>query len=244
MADSPKIPDGPAHASTRALYEEFRERGEEQAVATKARRGRRRRRMRSAVPRTVMAVVTVLVATAIASVGTRVFTDDGAMVQPGDSPTSLRPVPPDRRLAMATAPDPVEKYPWGVRVYYAGTGDTCVVVGRIVNGRLGLVGSGRFTELSANVPGRCANIAEHHVLAAVRSYGAASGMARTVLYGVADRTVRSIAIASASGSRDVVIAPDGTFVLALEGDHALERAELRVSGASGTERRPLGPPAP
>jgi hypothetical protein len=84
--------------------------------------------------------------------------DDGAPVPPASHSPLPAPVDAAKGLVLASirAPDPDGGPPWGIGTYDATSGTTtCVVVGRVQNGRLGVVGrdgvfgdDGRFHELT------------------------------------------------------------------------------------------------
>jgi hypothetical protein len=237
-----RIPSGPEYKATRALEQSFRQLGKDRAVEMRTERRRHHRRL---ALRAVATGVGVLVVGGGVAVGTKVFVQDDGSVGAGQRPPErVQRVPADRRLAEATAADPVERAPWGVRVYQSVQGTTCVVAGRVVGGRLGVLQSGRFKELASDAPGSCANLIEDHLVATVRNYGAVSGGARTVLFGVGDRTVQHVVIDRGGRSTDVPIAADGTFVLAFEGDHVLRSANLRVTSTAGTTVHRLGAGGP
>jgi hypothetical protein len=233
MAGRTDIP--PEHSALKSLEHIFRAAGEEKE---RIRRLERRRTRRRAMLATVAVVATASGSVAIA---TNVLDNDDPPVRAGDAPGELARVPADRRPALATVADPVDRYGWGVRVYQGRTGDTCAVAGRVLRGRLGAIQNGRFRELPADVPGQCADLAVEHALVAVRSYAAGIGAARTVVYGVVDRTVTGIAIGRTSPGRQIPVAADGTFVYAVQGARAARGQRVFVTGADGVRSRTLAP---
>ena len=236
MAGRTEIP--PEHSALKSLEHTFRAAGEEKE---RLRRLERRRTRRRAMLATVAVVAT---ASGSAAIATRVLDGDGSPLQAGDAATGERArVPADRRPALATAADPVERYGWGVRVYQGRTGETCAVAGRLLRGRLGAVQNGTFHEFAANVPGQCVDLAARHALVTLRSYGAGAtaGAPRTVVYGIVDRTVTGIAIGRTAPGRQIPVAADGTFVYAVRGARALRGQQVFVTGADGVRSRTLAP---
>jgi hypothetical protein len=121
----------------------------EAAAARDARRHARWSQRRIAV----LALALLAVAGTAAYAAVRVI-DVGAPVPryPGraaNGPLS-RLVPGSSRLVAVRAPDPSGGLPWGIRVFRARSGVTCVQVGRVLDGRIGVIGSDRrFHELPA-----------------------------------------------------------------------------------------------
>lgn len=243
MADRADIPDDPAHASTRALYQEL-----DDAAHRKAREAHRpaARGRRLAPPATLrrlgLTVAAVVAASSIAAVATRDHHDGGPPV--AGEPATREPAA-RRLLGQATAPDPVDAgYPWGLRVRRGAK--TCVLVGRIdPQGRLGLLESGRFQPYAGDVTGpSCRDLDRSHFIVGQRRYGPGLGTQRTVLFGVVDRTITSVELRPRPGARPQPIRiadQDGTFVVPFVGAGALDDAAVRVTGATGVISVPLGP---
>jgi hypothetical protein len=235
MAGRVEIP--PEHTALKSLEQTFRTAGEEKQ---RVRRLERRRTRRRAMFATVAAIAA---ASGSAAIATNVFDNDGPPVRAGDAAVGkLAPAPADRRLALATVADPVERHGWGVRIYQGRTGETCAVAGRLLRGRLGVIQNGRFSELPAGVPGQCADLAVEHALVTARSYGAGStaGAARTVVYGIVDRTVTRIGIGRTAPGRQIPVAADGTFVYVLQGARALTGQRAFVARADEVRSLQLG----
>jgi hypothetical protein len=234
-----RIPSGPEYKATRALEESFRRMGEERAaeMATERRQARRSRALGPAVG----AGLAFLIVGGGVAVGTKVFTaDNGSVGAGGRPPTQVQRAPGDRRLAQAAVTDPAQPSArWGLRLYTSAQGETCVVAGRVVAGRLGVVQSGQFTELRADAPGVCGDLSPTHLLATTRAYAAPNG-ARSLLYGVGDRTVTALAVGRAGRFTNVPIAPDGSFVLVRTGVQAFRGMQLRVRRTGGTSVRQIG----
>jgi hypothetical protein len=191
--------------------------------------------------RALLVATALLLLISAGAAGTRVFVSDGGSVGSEPRPPSaLERSPGDRRLAQARSADPVEGLPWGVRLYTSAAGQSCVVLGRLAKGHLGIVQGGRFSDLPSDAPGVCNDLERLHVLATIRSYGNVTG-GRTVLYGVVDRTIRSLTmVTSTAEARLIPIAADGTFITVLIGVNRLRHARLRVQGLRGSSERLLG----
>lgn len=237
---TPPIPQGPEYEATRALGEQFRLLGKERKQAMEAERKRERKRRRWTVFGSTGLVI--LVAGGTGAVATKVFVGDGGTVAVDRSApvAELKRAPGDRRLAAAAAPDPKEDARWGLRLYTSVGGETCVVAGRVVGGRLGLLQNGQFAELPADAPGACGDLTAggEHVFGTWRTYGTVSG-ARTVLYGATDRTVTALAFGRPGKFTDIPIARDGTFIVVLPGVFALRGQQFRVSSGAGDTLKPL-----
>jgi hypothetical protein len=213
--------------------------GEERAAEMAA--SRRRHRRVGAVGPAVGAGLAFLVVGGGLAIGTKVFTADNGSVGAGPRPPErVQRAPGDRRLAQASVVDPTETSAhWGLRLYTSAQGKTCVLAGRVVAGRLGIVQSGKFTELRANAPGQCVDLSPSHLIATTRSYAARNG-ARSLFYGVGDRTVTALAVGRAGRFTNVPIAADGSFILVRPGVQAFRGMQLRVRRTGGTSVRQIG----
>jgi hypothetical protein len=234
-----KIPDEipPERAADYLLAEGFQRAGEQRAAEMRA--GGRRWRRPPAVRRGVVAAFVVLLIGGGAATATKVFVfDDAPTSSDPRPPRVLRHAPADRSLGDTRAADPVERIPWGLRVYKSVGGQTCLLAGRVVQGRLGRVTDGRFHELPADAPGFC-NGSDHHLMLTERSYGAADGD-RTAIYGLADRFVLDLSLAVGGKVLDLPIADDGTFLLVFRGARALRGGRLHVRTARGEQTRRVG----
>jgi hypothetical protein len=235
MPDHAEIP--PEHTALKSLEQGFRVAGEErQRVRQSARRRSRRRSV-------LVTVASVIAVSGTAAIATKVFDNDDTPVRSGGAATgALARVPADRRPGLASVADPVDRYGWGVRVYYGRTGETCAIAGRLLRGRLGVMQNGSFHELAAGVPGQCTDLAATHALVAVRNYAAGAGTVRTVVYGVVDRTVTGIGTGRRPPGRPIPVADDGTFVHVVLGTHALDGQRAFVTRTDGTRSLPVGAP--
>jgi len=227
-----KIP--PEHTAAKALEDAFRALGEQRAPA------RRRYRPTAGPARVLVTALASVLVVAGAATGTKVFLGDGGMLdsdEPGLSGLDGRvePAPDYRQLAKASASDPAQPQPWGLRTFRSAKGDTCLTLGRVVGGRLGTIRGGQFKELPTRAGGPCGDVEAHHVTMSSRTYAASTiPGGRTVLYGAVDRTVTGLAIVSAEGRRTPVrIASDGTFLVVRAGPAPFHLAHLVIDGSAG-----------
>jgi hypothetical protein len=226
----------PEDEAARSLEASFRRLGEQRSAE------RRRRKPPSPIGRVVVTALAVLLGVSAAAAGTKVFLNDGGTLgRESKPPGSLKRAPADRRLAQANTPDPTERAAWGLRVYNSASGKTCVVAGRRVGRRIGVVRGGTFAALPSSAPGICTDLDRMHVLVTIRRYGeVVIPGGRTVLYGVTDRTTRTLTIRTLPARRmPVPIAADGTFIAVLEGPDKLRNAQLIIETERGTSERAL-----
>lgn len=233
----------PEHTAARALEDSFRALGQERK---RARADVRQpwRQVSRRLPRAAVAALTGLMLVAVAATGTKVFVGDG-----GELPTDaagvqarLAPAPAHRRLAQASARDPLDHRAWGVRTFQNARGETCLALGRVVGKRLGAVRIGQFKELPARTSGVCGPLDRQHLVMTSRVYfDSAIDGGRTVLYGIVDRSITKLGLRSASGRGTVVpIAPDGTFVVVRTDTAAFAHDRLVAEGSAGRQVRSFG----
>jgi hypothetical protein len=238
-----KIP--PEHPAAKSLEHSFRALGEERARE----RGQSRRRRRPAgAGRVALAAATSVLVVAGAATGTKVFLGDGGTVDPDTQGLQgvggrIEPAPDDRQLAQATTTEPAGGQPWGVGTYKSAQGDTCLVLGRVVGGRLGVIREGRFRQLTTRTGGLCAKLGADHAVFSVRDYYHPStpSASRGVLYGIVDRTVQRVHLRSPQGrTTEVAVAADATFVVVRRGTDPFHLTQLVFDGSAGRQVRPLG----
>jgi hypothetical protein len=229
----------PEHTAARALEDSFRILGEQRVQAH-----RPRRRASRYTPRVLAIALTALLLVAVAATGTKVFLGDGPTIDP--DPTGLKgrvhPTPSYRQLALAAAPDPVARQPWGLRLFKSANGDTCLTLGRVVGGRLGVVRQGQFQEFPTRAAGMCAPLEERHIVMAVRDYpDSVIAGSRGVLFGIVDRTVTGLKLRAANGRwSPLAVKADGTFVVVRPGWKAFRQTRLVVEGSTGNRTTALG----
>jgi hypothetical protein len=232
---SDRIPND--HPAAKSLEHAFRSLGAEQARA-------QRRTRTGRVGRIAVATLAPVLAVAAVATGTKVFTGDGDAVRSdrGGTPDpkgESRLSPSTRPLALATARNPGGGAPWGMRAYRGTTGRTCLAVGQVVRGRLGLVESGRFKEFPTDLPQTCGRMRAAHFLFARQE--TADG--DNVLFGAVDRTVQHLHLLRNSAGRrwEVEIADDGTFIVARSGRQAFSHQVLVADGTRGRTALPVDP---
>lgn len=223
----------PDRRSTHELYEQFRDAGQRKA---KLDRAVRRRRWIQHVPGPVLgAVLAFLVVGSGIAVGTKVFDGDDGTTLHGDkgAPGSVQAAPADRRLARASVADPtVGGARWGLLIYQNTRGDTCVAAGRLVGNRVGRVSGGHFAAYAGSPPGAQCPTATHDPLMLMQKHYRIGDEVRTLVYGVADRTVTTLRLAGASGP--IPIAPDGSFLIVGIGNHPFLNRHLRITRGTTT----------
>jgi hypothetical protein len=232
-----KIP--PEHTAARALEDSFRTLGEQRMHAR-----RPRRRTSRYVPRVAVVSLTTLMLVAVAATGTKVFLGDGGTIDadPAGLEGRVDPSPSYRQLALASAPDPVERQAWGLRLFKSANGDTCLTLGRVVGNRLGVVRQGQFQEFPTRTAGMCAPLEERHIVMATRDFtDSAIAGSRGVLFGMVDRTVTRLELRAANGSwSPLPVKADGTFVVVRPGWKAFRQTQLGVEGSTGNRTIALG----
>jgi hypothetical protein len=233
-----KIP--PEHTAAKSLEHSFRALGDERARARRPKRGPAR-----SGRVLVIALVSALAIGGVAT-GTKVFLGDGGMLRP-DTPGTRDPEgrkdvgPSDRQLALASSRDPRGQAPWGLRTYKSAGGKTCLLLGRVVGGRLGVLRQGQFKELPSTSGGVCGAVRLVHAIVTTRAYSPTTTNSRTVLYGVVDRTVTRLHILAVSGKATPVdIAPDGTFIVVRAGVRPFRLSQLVIDGSAGRSVQSLG----
>ncbi len=177
------------------------------------------------------------------AISTDFFAPDGGSVGAGPKPPSeTRHAPGDAYRGNAIAADPsIPALRWGVGVYPSRNGrDTCLLAGRVRGQALGVEQDGRFTRLSKDASGSCDDVDVRHAIFTTRSYLNAAGD-RTLLYGLADRTVKSLRVGFPGALKELDVASDGTFIAVAEGPNALRGQQLVIVGTTGTERYTLQP---
>ncbi|MCW2993922.1 MAG: hypothetical protein JWQ18_1417 [Conexibacter sp.] len=228
-----KIPE--EHTAAKALEESFRTLGEQ-------RTGARRRRPSWGTARIALAALTSLFVVAGVATGTKVFLGDGGVF--GTEHSGLEglsghvdPAPAYRQLARSSVRDPVEREPWGLRLFRSAKGYSCFTLGRVVDGRLGVIRGGQFREIPTRAAGICGDLEVHHYVLAARTYPPRTiPGGRTLVYGVVDRTVTRLAILSATGRRTPVrIASDGTFLVLRTGTAPFHLAHMVIDGSAGRQ---------
>lgn len=219
----------------RALAREFGRVGREAASR------QHRRRSRSRAPRAVVVAVLLLLLLAAATVAGTTLLDDGQDLRPERSlPSSVAPAPDDARLSPVRVADPVGDLPWGVRLYTNALGKPCIVVGRVKDGQLGVLRDRQFSRRPPGTPGACVSGPDQHFAFALQRYPFPD-QGRSVLYGVADRTVSAVTLVLPGGeTQHLPIADDGAVLDVRRGAQAYRGVTLRWLAQGRPRTMPLG----
>jgi hypothetical protein len=233
-----------------SLEDTFREAGTklelEREAGAQTRRVRwspRQRLGRRALGPVVGGIIATCVVGAGVAISTDIFMADGGSTgSDPDPPAETRHAPGDAYRGDALAVDPTRPtLQWGVGVYPSRNGrETCLLAGRVRGQGLGVEQGGRFTSLSKDAPGSCDDIDARHAVFSTRSYFNATGD-RTLLYGLVDRTVKSLRLGFPGALKDLKVANDGTFIVVAAGPSALRGQQFEITSASGIERYTLQP---
>lgn len=227
----PKIPDD--HRASRDLYDSFVALGREQRKRPVRTADPSRRRLARSV---VLIPVMTLMAVATAAAAVRLLSEDGPPVRGEQLAPDRQQLPRDMELANARAKDPDGTLPWGVRIYPSAGGGSCALAGRVKDGRLGILRGERFSPFTPNAPGSCAR-RDQHLLIADQRFGTGAAH-RSVLFGYADRTIRSIHITNGPRVTPIPLAADGSFVAVFASRLS---GTLDITTTTGKIRRALAP---
>ncbi|MCA1569047.1 MAG: hypothetical protein LC798_01750 [Chloroflexi bacterium] len=186
-----------------------------------------------------LAVALGVAATAAATVaalrGTVISAPDAGVV-----PSDQASLAGSSVLTSPRAVDPFGGPPWALRLTRSQSGLTCTTVGQVRDGVFGIVGEDRvFRQIPAAVVDSCGR----GLLLGSRIIAAATSRAtRSVVFGVAGSTIRSVALDTAGGGRrPLPLGERGTFVAALRGYPEDTAAQVDLTAADGRiTRRSLG----
>ena len=156
----------------RTLGDRLGDAAEREIAAGHAAGPRRRRRYR---PLSVAAVVATL-AGAGAVTATDVFTGSGEPVPDEPSSTSQPGV-----LTDSSAADPGGGLPWALRVFVDDRGRECLQLGRLRDGKLGIVLNGQFRPFEGRPQSSCGELAVDKFMTIVETR---PHPARTTVYGI------------------------------------------------------------
>lgn len=140
-------------------------------------------------------------------------------------------------MADSTTADPAGGLPWAAKVFTNASGEDCVAVGQLRDGRLGRVRNGIFRALPIDATGTCGDLAREPLLAG--QWAAAGGDPRTVVYGIA-RDRRPVAVTLAGRTTTVEPHGQGVFIVAAVG--VWTTYEARTTGPDGSLVRHTFPP--
>lgn len=223
-----RIPDD--HWASKDLERQFEALGRERA----SQRPRRVRAWRSRHPLFAAVVVAGLCAGTAAG-GVAVISDGRSVETDSKIPSDVARAPEDRRLSKLRVPDPgASTLPWGVRMYSTTKGTSCVVVGQVRDGRLGLLEGRTFRAFPVATPGSCGSVGGDQRVVAERQQKTSRGD-RSLLYGLVGRDVRSLTLRTKGAVKPIEIAPDGAFLVVRVGPGAFAGDVLVTRSDSGSE---------
>ena len=117
-----------------------------------------------------------------------------------------------------TVPDPRGGPPWAARISTTPSGQRCVTVGRTDGQAFGPVdATGHILDIGRSFSGSCADPAREPLQVAVARYADTAGTGpRSVLFGVADKDVVSVAVTQPGGIGPLTPDRSRTFVVVRE----------------------------
>ena len=139
--------------------------------------------------------------------------------RPADSP----------QLAIKAA-DPEGEAAWGVAIYTAANGQSCALLGQVRGVSVGVVRDGRFHPFAPGTTGMCGNLKQ---LPQIVDMSHAGGpRPRTILFGRANPTARSMVV-TVDGKRHVApVGHGGAFLFVFSGNYSVEDFRtLRIQGS-------------
>jgi hypothetical protein len=168
----------------------------------------------------LLGVVAALVLTGTAGAGVVALTEGPPFpdAPAGDLAPRDRPVPGSDSLADALAPDPAGGPAWGIRVSESETGQRCMAVGRVHDGRVGRIENGEFRELGRLGPSGCQPPLAPGQAFSGRVSFTGSPEPRSVAHGFAAADVDRIEIRPRRAA-PITVEPsaDGTYIAVFEG---------------------------
>jgi hypothetical protein len=217
--------------SLSALGERLGDAAAREIEAERAARDRPRRRRRPLRP--VLLGIVAALAGAGAVTATGVFTGSGEPVPGERQPTAGSGV-----LSDSAAADPGGGLPWALRVFVDDRGRECVQLGRLSDGALGVVESGRFRPFAGHPNGSCGDLRSDPLMNAVDRR--AQPAARTIVYGLT-RGEGNVRVSFGDRVKTVRPGALGAYVVVYPG--ILDLSEGTVSAVVDGRRitRTLGP---
>ncbi|MDX6547297.1 MAG: hypothetical protein QOG33_847 [Gaiellales bacterium] len=197
----------------------------------------RRRR----VLRVVLIVLALLTLAASVAAGAALLLRASIIPSPAarDVQPQMRPLADTPHLLALRAADPVRGLPWGMRVARSQTGLTCVTVGQVRGGQLGVVGfDGRYRDLPDGVLDGCgAGRATSPAAVGARVFDARRyADVRTVIFASAGDQLKTARLETVGGAGRMHIGAHGTVLRVLRGypEDSRPRLLLRFAGGSRT----------
>jgi hypothetical protein len=176
----------------------------------------------------VVAVVAGVAAGSVVSAGT-------AAEQPSAGRDEL---PAGKIETGARVADPRGGRPWAVRIFDGDRSPRCIAVGRTDGQAFGPAdASGAIHDTGAVASGSCADPSEEPLQLARASFADSAGSGpRSVLFGVADASVATVAVVAAAGRRPVRLDASRTFLVVSVGLQRAGSTTVEVRLSDGTLR--------
>lgn len=176
-----------------------------------------------------------LVATLVgagAVTATDVFTGSGDPL-----PSEQQPAAQSGVLRDSAAADPSGGLPWAVRVFVDDQDRECLQLGRLRDGVLGQVESGRFRPFSGRPNGACGDLRRAPVFAVVERR--VQPAARTIVFGLT-RSTQKVRIRMSGRERLISPGALGAYLTVYEGRPSLAGASVTVTMDDRRHTYPLG----
>jgi hypothetical protein len=132
------------------------------------------------------------------------------------------------------AADPHSALAWGAGIYTSGGGQPCIIAGQVRGVSLGRVRDGRFRPYEKGTTGACGSL--RHLRLFSDALTIRENPPRTILYGRAQPSVRSVSINDDGRRRAMRPGPGGAFLFVVRG--------LIVGSANGLRDLDLRPDPP
>lgn len=185
-------------------------------------RERRRRAVPAPARIALVAAALLFVITGVAGAA-RALLEEGATLPPtsgGFRHAQHEPVVETVRLEPIRAHDPIGGPAWGIRTLRTRDGRWCATVGRVVNGRVGVVRGALFHALPLEAPGSCANLGPGSAAPAWSEYPGPNvdvRRARTVVYGMVGPDATIVTVVHRGVTRTLEPTGRGTFLTVVSG---------------------------
>lgn len=151
-----------------------------------------------------------------------------------------RPLVGSDRLTGVQTADPQGGPDWGMRLSQSESGKTCYAVGRVVDGRIGLIIDGTFRALPLRGPGYCSTLNQTlpYTMNGTTVGDDGASDERSAIYGLALPTVRSITFDDGRSRRTVEPNSDGAYLAVFDGRPSVTRTFTYTDGQQEVIRPP------
>ncbi len=191
----------------------------------------------------LVAVCVLLLLLAAAAAAAVLLIQQGAPL-PAPHAQDLRasgiPLPRSAHLAGLDAPDPDgSNPPWDLRLSRTSTGETCTAVGQVFDGHFGILGLDHvFRALPLGSVDSCGiDSGDGPLLVGAKDFvGSTPSQARTVLSGIAGRSVRSVTAYATGAPRRLKLGPQGSFITVYAGEAEALRPRVVIVMRDGRTR--------